>query len=90
MVERTIPCKYCGKPVTGCLIESDALKVSQWTYRISRTIRSALMGNPFGVYRHASGKSTDNMISSTTKIMGGGMFHFNCPHCSQSFDKRVY
>lgn len=90
MIEKTINCKFCGKPVTGFFIENDAVKVTGWIHRISSTIANFSFGNYFGAYRSATGKSTDTIKSTSAKLFGGGIYHFHCPNCGQSFDKRVY
>lgn len=90
MIEKTINCKYCGKPVTGYLIENETMKVAGWTHRISSTIAHVSSGNLILAYRSLTGKSTDNIKSTSAKLVGGGMYHFYCLECQQSFDKRVY
>lgn len=90
MIEKITTCKYCGKPVKGFLIENNIMKAAGWTHRLSSTIANISLGNYFGAYRSASGKSADSIKATSAKLFGGGMCHFYCPNCKQSFDKRVY
>ena len=90
MLEKTINCKFCGQPITGSLIENETLRATSMVHRISSTLANISAGNLYGAYRSLTGKSTDNIKATSAKLRGGSLYHFYCPNCEQSFDKRVY
>lgn len=100
-MKRTIKCKFCGELVQGepydfskspnptVRREAKALKTLRKTVEVTGAVNSLLKLDLLQAEKYLNGTVLEKADEVTNRIGGGTLFHFECKHCGQSFDKTV-